>query len=89
MLTGAVPEPGAGSEFAVTIRPAGIPLATNVIGALKPPDNALVTDHVPLVPIPIPALPGGVDNEKEPPVTVRLTEVVRVVTPSVAETVMG
>jgi hypothetical protein len=72
MFTVAVPEPGAGSQFAVTVRPAGIPLAANVIGALKPPGTALVTDHVPLVPTQIPSLAGGVDNEKAAAVTVKV-----------------
>ena len=47
-----VPEPGAAMEVGlkVTVTPEGCPLAESAMAELKPPETAVVTVHVPVLP---------------------------------------
>lgn len=73
-----VPEPGAAIEVGLklTVTPAGCPLAESATAELKPPETAVVTVHVPVLPAITETEVGDADIVNAAALTVRLTDIV-------------
>ena len=88
-----VPEPGAAMDVGLklTVTPVGWPVADKAIGALKPPETAVVIVDVPLLPWTTESEVGAAEMVKlglAVAVTVSETMVVSIVLPEVPVTVM-
>ncbi len=73
-----VPEPGAAMDVGlkVTVTPEGSPLAESAIAELKPPETAVVTVHVPVLPAMTATEVGEADIVNAAALTVSVTDVV-------------